>query len=336
MGHTVSRLATLALAASLAASAAAAQGPILMRVSVENPSSHFQAATARRFADLVEARSKGAILVEFRDGARLFRDADVLPALARGDVEVAVPGIWQFDKIVPDTAAFMLPSVYGRSVESLRSLMNGPLGTLVSRRISETLGFEVLGGWLDLGYAHIFSTRPIGGVKELRGVAVRVAGGRGNEERMAALGAKPVAISSADLPAYLDRRAVGAVLTTYETVESAALDTHGLKAVFEDREYYPFYVPLASSSFWAKLSPELRRVVAGAWDESLEAFRDEALQAQSAARASLIGRGMKVVTPTEADIEATRRFLQEREEEMAMHLGVSTEALALLRAALPR
>ena len=308
-----------------------AEGPILMRISIENVSTHFQSSVVRRFADLVAARAGKDLIVEFYDGSRLFKDVDVLGALSRGDVEMAVPGIWQFDTIVPDTAAFMLPSLFARPIVLHRALADGPLGNLVDREIGEALGGHVIGPWLDLGYASLFGLAAISKAEDVKGLTTRVAGGRANAERMKALGALPISISSMDLPVYLDRGAVGAVLTTFETVDSAGLDSHGLKSAYEDREYYPFFIPLASAAFWARLGPETRKVIVQAWAEAVSAGRGQAVAAQEAARARLVARGMRISVPDPAELESTRRLLLAREDEMALRLSVSAEALRLLR-----
>jgi C4-dicarboxylate-binding protein DctP len=308
-----------------------AEGPILMRISVENVGAHFQSQVVGRFADLVAARAGKDLMVEFYDGARLFKDVDVLGALSRGDVEMAVPGIWQFDTIVPDTAAFMLPSLFARPIVLHRALADGPLGNLVDREIGEALGDRVIGPWLDLGYASLFGLAAISKPEDVKGLTTRVAGGRANAERMKALGALPISISSMDLPGYLDQGAVKAVLTTFETVDSAGLDKHGLKSAYEDREYYPFYIPLASASFWARLGPETRKIVVQAWAEAVSAGRGQAVAAQEAARARLVARGMRISVPGPAELDSTRRLLLAREDDMALRLSVSAEALRLLR-----
>ena len=72
--------------------------------------------------------------------------------------EMAVPGIWQFDRIVPDTGAFMLPRMYGRTWLECRAAADGALGTYVRGRIEAAAPLVVVGRWLDTGHGHIFST----------------------------------------------------------------------------------------------------------------------------------------------------------------------------------
>lgn len=315
----------------------AADERLLMRISVENVASHFQARTVQRFSEILSVKSSGTIIVDFRPAARFFRDADVATALARGDVEMAVPGIWQFDRNIPDTAALMLPSVYARPTEMMRALVDGPLGSSLNEAIEKGLDVKVLGKWLDLGYGQLFGVgKPIARIADIKGRTIRVAGGRGNEERIRSLGASPVSIPSPDLPNYLGKGLVDGILSTFETVDSAGLDGLGLRSALEDNEYYPFYVPLLSSAFWKRLTPAQRSLVTSAWDEVIGPAREEARAAQTAARARLVERGMRVTVPSPSETEATRISLISQEDGMASRLGVTPAILTLLREQLAR
>jgi TRAP-type C4-dicarboxylate transport system substrate-binding protein len=327
----VSKGITCLLFSFLAACGAATQSRLPFVVSVENVRAHFQAKASREFADKLAGRSEGRLEVRYYDGASLYRDAEVVKALAMGEVACAFPGLWQLDGMVPDTATFMLPSVYGRSVVQMRALADGPLGDWVSRRVEEVLGVVVIGPWLDLGYGQLFGARlEIRGIRDIAGKRIRVAGGRGNEERIKAFGAYPVFIPSSDLPAYLKGGLLDGVLSTYETIDSAALDKHGIRSVLEDREYYPFYLPLVSRSAWDAMSPALRETMASCWREIVLRFREEAVAAQAQAKARLVARGLAVHAPSEGELALSRDLLLAKEEEIAARLSVSEEALALL------
>jgi C4-dicarboxylate-binding protein DctP len=311
-----------------------AQPSIPFVVSVENVSAHFQAKATREFAEKLAARSAGRLEVRYYDGATLYRDSEAVREVAKGGVACAFPGLWQLDEMVPDTAAFMLPSVYGRSIAQMRVLADGPLGALVSKRIEEALGVVVIGPWLDLGYGQLFGSRiDIKGLRDIVGRRIRVAGGRGNEERIRALGATSVLIPSSDLSAYLKGELLDGVLTTYETVDSAELDKQGIRSVLEDREYYPFYIPIVSRVVWDAMTPELRTTVTSCWREVVERARDSSVTAQKNAKARLVARGLSVHVPSEDEIARTRAILLGEEGEIATRLSVSDEALGLLEKA---
>ena len=307
-------------------------GKILCRISTENGSAHFQAKALKRFSELVAVRTLGSLMIEFYDGGTLYRDSDAVGAIARGELEIAAPGIWQLDKQVPDTAALMLPSLFARPREVIRAIVDGPVGSALSRDLEASMRAVVLGPWLDLGYGNIFGTaNPIRSLADLRGRRIRVAGGKGNEERVRALGGIPVSIPLLDLPAYLKRGLVDGVLSTYETVDSAGLDENGIRSVLEDKQYYPFYVPLAGKAFWDRLDATQRRTILAAWAEVVGDARAEAVGAQEAAKQRLVGRGLKVYHPTEEESRRTRVALLARENEIAERLSVSADMLALLR-----
>lgn len=314
-----------------------AQEPILCRISVENLPAHFHAQTLLQFSTLLAERSKGILKVEFYDSARLYRDSDALGALARGQVEIIAPGIWQFDRYVPDTAALMLPSFYAREREAVRSLVDGPFGQALSEALEKTFSSVVLGPWLDLGYGHLFSMNPpIRSIAEIRGRRIRVAGGRGNEERIRVLGGQALTIPWSDLPSFLERNLVDGVLTTYETIDSAKLDTWGIKAVLEDSQYYPFYVPMVNVSFWNRLSPQLKGVLKDTWLEVVKEARKDSERAQDQARENLIKRGLVLYKPTAAQTEEARRKLLLEEDAIALRLNVSSYILELLRKEIAR
>jgi len=324
------------LIASLALCAARAAEPILFRISVENVSTHFQAMHLRRYAQELALRAGPALKVEFYDGASLSRDADVLAALARGSAEMAAPGIWQFDRLVPDTAILMLPSAYGAERGALRRAVDGPLGSFLAGRIEGALPVKPLGPWLDLGYAHLFSSgRGIRSAADIAGRRIRVAGGRGNEERIRALGGSLVSIPSPDLAAYLERGLVDGILSTYETVATAGFAARGLELAYEDGEYYPFYVPVVSRAAWERLPERMRSLVASLWEELLPEGREASARSQEAAKAALVAAGMTIVVPGSSESRRTRSQLLAEEGGIARRLGVSDEALALLRSAFP-
>jgi TRAP-type C4-dicarboxylate transport system substrate-binding protein len=303
----------------------------LFRISLENTTDHTQVIAVQRFADALSRRTAGQLQVEVYTDAQLFRDRDVVRALYDGKVEMAVPGTWQLDRFEPAVGALLLPSFYGRTASYLNEQIDGDLGGEISRRIEASTGTVVLGDWIDLGAIHLFTVdTPIRNHRDIAGLRLRYAGGVVNELRLAALGADPLLISWPDFPQHLRAGAVDGVLTSYETVASAALWDAGIRYAFEDAQYFGRYVPLVSAGFWRRIPEHLRQIIAETWDEHVELAREDAARAQARAKETLRSHGVSIVVPTDREIATARARLSAVQDEMIERLGLDTEIVSML------
>lgn len=327
---TTLRACTFAALLMLAAMASVHAQP-LFRISVENTDDHVQTRAVARFAEALAARTEGQLRVEFFSNARLFRDRDVVPALADGKVEMAVPGTWQLDRFEPSVGVLLLPAFYGRDRAFLYERFAGPLGDELDRRIERATGTVVAGRWIDLGPIHLFTVdAPIRSHDDIAGLRIRYAGGVVNEMRLAALGADPQLIPWPELPQRLEQGDVAGVLTSFETVASASLWERGIKHAFADAQYFGRYVPLVSRTFWNRISPELREVISDTWNEFADLAREEAARAQDRARDVLAEHGVSIVVPDPAELDRARSRLMAQQDEMIGQLGLDPAVVDLL------
>ncbi|SEF79664.1 TRAP transporter substrate-binding protein DctP [Marinobacterium lutimaris] len=322
---TIGAAASVALAALFYSPVSAAQ-TYLLRISTENTPSHVQTRALARFAERVEAASDGQIDVEFYHSARLFRDRDVIAALAAGKVEMAVPGTWQLDRYVPDIGVYMLPLFYGLSAAEQHRVRDGELGIEISRRIESDLSVHVPGRWLDLGHAQLyFSEQQVRSHEDLQGLRIRIPGGIANQERLEAFGAEAKVIAWPDLPQALRDKRLDGMLSTHETVRSAALWESGIRYVFEDREYFAQYVPLLGGRFWNGLPDDLKTVVDQAWEGVVDQEREDAIAAQNAARRELEVNGISIVVPDQAALAQWRAIARRKEAGIVAQVGIDPQ-----------
>ncbi len=306
----------------------------LLRISVENTTDHVHTRAVKRFADDLAVSARGRLQVRLYDNARLYRDTRVLSALAADQVEMAVPGTWHFDRYVPHVGIFLLPAFYGRKTQDIHAVSDGAVGKRVVADIQENLPVFVIGRWLDLGHAHVYSTRPIRKREDMAGMNIRVAGGLGNIMRIEALGARGVAIPWPDLTARLSQGGIDGVLTSHETIRSAGLWEYGLKYIFEDGQYFPQYIPLVNLKFWRRLPQDLRETILECWERHVDTARREAAVSQQEARKVLEEHGMIPYTPSDALLESHRALLMEKQDAMVNALKIDpalyAKALAVL------
>lgn len=302
-----------------------------MRISIENPDSHVQAQTVKIFAQKLQERLQGRLKVEFYSGAKLFRDQNVITALAMGRVEMAVPGTWQIDKHVPVVGIFLLPVFYGRRPEAIYSVNSSPLGNMIVTSIEDELGVKVLGEWIDLGYAHVFSaSRKISSFDDFDCCKIRIAGGIGNQRRIEALGAIPLSIAFPDLSEKLSQGGIDGVLTSYETIRSVELWKSGILYAFEDSEYFAQYVPIVSIDFWNQLTPDIQKIIVDTWQEGVPEARMNAEKSQNEAKEIFLQQGGEVFIPTDLELAVIRSKLMKESGAIAKDIGISDEVLEKL------
>ncbi len=305
---------------------AAEDAKFLLRISTENTLEHVQTQAIERFSQQLEHLSEGRIDVQFSHSAQLFRDRDVVAALSSGKVEMAVPGMWQLDRYVPDVGLYMLPLFYGRSAEENYRVRDGEIGAMVSKRIANDLGVRVPGRWMDLGYAHLYFTDSrVSQHEDLSGLKLRIPGGIANRARLESFSANPVVVAWPDLPDALEHQQVDGVLTTHETVRSAELWKNRIQYSFEDREYFAQYVPMINARFWDALPTDLQQLIQQAWEQVVDDQRKAAEQAQEYAREALINNGIEILAPDIDALEHWRRVARKQEPSIIQQMGVDPE-----------
>ena len=296
----------------------------VMRISTENTVGHVQTQAIGRFAQQLEQASKGRIDVRFHHSAQLYRDSDVVAALASDKAEMAVPGMWQLDRYEPDVGLYMLPLFYGRSVVEHYRVRDGEIGRQISRLIESDLGVRVPGRWLDLGYASLyFTTRRVARHEDLAGLRIRIPGGAANRGRLEMFQADPVVVAWPDLPNALARGQVQGVLSTHETVRSAELWRNGIRFGFEDREYFAQYVPMISDRFWQRLPADLRLLIQDTWEQVVDTQRQAAAQAQAQAREELLANGIEMIVPDDTVLARWRHIARQQEPVLVDQLGIN-------------
>lgn len=303
----------------------------VMRISVENTDAHVQTIAVRRFAELVAQRLGDRLEVRFYSSASLFRDSEIVKALARGRVEMGVPGTWQIDPFVPEVGVFQLPSFYGTRPELVYQFLADKTGQDLQALIEEELFVVIPGSWMDLGFVHLFSTKkPIRTYQDIEGMRIRAAGGYVNEARIARMGGIPVIIPWPDLPSRLEQNQVSGLLTSYESIRSAALWEKGIRYAFEDRQYFAQYIPMISDHFWNNLSPDMQSVLAECWETAAGEQRTAAAEAQKSAREELIREGVLITVPEPEEVLTMKQKLLEQQDTIAETLGIPQDLVNAL------
>lgn len=303
-----------------------------IQISTENTTSHFQTVVLQNYAEALNSHIPEHNF-EVIHSARAFSDRDVAEAVSSGRVAIAAPGIWHLGRYSSDLNALLLPRFMGLGAADVRKVVDGPVGRTLQSALEKQLNVKVIGRWLDLGPAHIFTRKKeVKSFEDLKGLRIRYPGGEANALRLSALGAIPVLIPWPNVPEALDREEIDGLLTTTSTVVSASLWDHGINYAFLSHSYYPFYLPLISGDIWNRLPEQHRTQIKDDWETMIEDGRALAVRHQDQSLFTLREHGIEISAPTNEERERQRSELLIQQHSMAHVIGISEETQAVIEA----
>ena len=308
--------------------AAHAEEPLRLRASLDTSPTHGRNVAVTEYLQKLEVASKGRIVGQVFHSGQLYPDRDVSKALMQGQVEMAAPGTWLVTGFVPDADLLGLPAFYGQPLEVSRRVVDGKSGQLVAKQLNQKLKVQVLGDWFYLTFQNWYSSkRPLNSLADLKGMKIRTAGGYVQAWRTSFFGAVPNTTSWPDVPLALSQGTFDGVMTTNESIVSSKLWEAGLKYGLEDHQSMAMYLPMVSGTFWAKLTPDLQKLMLDLWAESSPAWRERMIASGTASREEILKHGVKLITPTASELaDAHKRQLLEQDK-VAQEMKISPELL---------
>ena len=161
---------------------------------------------AEKFAELVKAKSGGALEVTVAGAAMLGDDASMLTGLRTGTLGISANSQGATSTIVPELAALGLPFLFAKSEDGVK-IMEGKIGDILKPKF-DAVGLVPI-GWWDNGIRHISnSKRPINVPDDLRGLKIRTPPDPATIDIFQALGAATIQIAFAELYVALQQRVV--------------------------------------------------------------------------------------------------------------------------------
>jgi tripartite ATP-independent transporter DctP family solute receptor len=176
----VSRRTLLAgTGAGLAAILAAGRSPVFAQAQPKklvfahiNSAPESAAVAFEWFAKEVNARSKGALDVQFFGGTLLPKELEIMNAVRSGNIAIGNPA-GAAATVFPEMAVFLVPYLVSSYDQAYKNF-NGKVGDQLDAQFQSKYGLKVL-CFFDYGFRHFWNNRrPIVEPKDLRGLKLRV------------------------------------------------------------------------------------------------------------------------------------------------------------------
>lgn len=324
-----------ATAILLAGVSAAHSDETPFRITLNTGPNHVRNIALEEFVTKLTERTEGQLDVQVFSSGQLYKGPDVPKALAQGAVEMGVPIVNYVSSVVPNAGLLDLPMFYGRSIEDIHKVTDGPVGEELSAEIEETLKVKVIGKYLDLGHGSLFTTEtPVSSLSDFDGLRLRVPGSPSAKVRYENMGVESIAISFADVPIALAQGTVDGLMTTHETIRSAKLWESGLNYAVDTQGAFLLYIPMIGKPTWDKLDPELQQTILDTWAETVDGARALAATRQKEARDENIANGIQTVQADPDELAAFREKLVEQQDAIVETVRMDPEFVARAAAAL--
>lgn len=312
-------LAAIILTSSLVSTTVAAQTRTI-KFAFQNQKEHPQAMGAQKFADLVAAKSSGAIKVKLFPGGVLGGDLQTVSALQGGTVEMTVLNAGLLAGQVKDFEVLDFPFLFNNAQEA-DAVVDGAFGNKLFAKLNDK-GLIGLGYW-DLGFRNVTnSTRPIAKFEDLAGLKLRVMQTPIYIDLFKAFGANPVPMPFPELYAALEQKAVdgqenpATVIVTskfYEVQKHITLTRH---------TYNPQAL-LVSKKFWDTLSSSEQKMLGEAAREATAYQRQLSRGREAESIEALKKNGVQITALSAAELQRFRAKAQPVIDKHAQSVGAA-------------
>lgn len=309
-------------AVSLAATAAHAADPVVMKYAAAFPPAGAQGDGAEQLGKYLEEMSNGAIDFQFFPSSQLGDKVQAMEGLRNGSIELTEGAATDLEAFSAIWAVFGLPFLFNSGADAIRVVTDPRVADILNADV-EANGMKII-GWWNLGERSILnSERPVAQPADLSGIKVRVMQSPLLAKSVTAMGATGVpmawsevytAVQQGTIDGLENNPPVLAANKMYEVAKHLSLTEH-------------FIIPdpqLVSLKVFEAMTPEVQDAILKAGQASQEDFNAKWETANEAAIEELKANGVEI---TEADKEQFREAVAPLIEEFLASAGPESKAL---------
>lgn len=317
----------LAAAAIAAACSATFAQDVKLRFSADSPPSNVKVQAYQKWADLAKQKSSGRIDIRIFPSAQLYNDVNAIPAVSAGTVDMAAPPSSLMTSVVPASAVFELPSLWGISYDEYRKLVEGEFGTQLAKEYEAKLGVKVI-GYYNVGswiWATSAKAKPIVKPADFQNQKIRVVGNPVVERTLKAFGAQPTQLAWPEVPTALLQGVIDGLETTMSGLDSVKGWELTKNVTFSNHKYLP-YVVIMNKRAWDKIPADLQKVLLETMDESRKWHDAEIDKINTAAIERFRSNGANVHVVNGKDLKAFADVAAPAEKAFLDASGLGTSA----------
>jgi len=275
---------------------------VTMRISLQLPMKSHLGQNLLLFKKEVESRSNGEIKVEIYDSAQLYKDKEVPAAVGSGSIESGVASLTRYVGDIPAVDLFYQPFLLNtdkkvRKAVSKGSSIRGPIDNAIKNTGSTVLWWQAYGNAIMLSKG-----QAIKNPSDMKGKKVRVFG-KTLGTFVKAAGGAPTLISGSEQYLAYQRGTVDVGMTGVSGVKSRKL-FEVMDTITKTNHGVIEFIVVANTKWFNSLSTKQKDIIIKSAEIAEKDVRDNVAKIEQEAYDLAKSKGMKIVTPSKADIDA--------------------------------
>ncbi|MDQ2104560.1 TRAP transporter substrate-binding protein [Azospirillum isscasi] len=311
--------ATVAAGCMMAATAATAQEPIVIKfshvVAPETP----KGKGAEKFKQLAEQRTGGKVKVEVYPNSQLYKDKEELEALQLGAVQMLAPSLAKFGPLgAKEFEIFDLPYIFPCKA-ALVKVTTGTIGKQLFQKL-ENKGITGLAYW-DNGFKIMSANKPLHTTADFKGLKMRIQSSKVLDAQMRALGSLPQVMAFSEVYQALQTGVVDGTENPPSNMYTQKMHEVQSHATLSDHGYLGYAV-IVNKKFWDGLPADVRTQLDGAMKEATEYANNIAQEENDKALEAMKAAGKtKFYELTKEERASWRQAMLPVHEDMASRVG---------------
>lgn len=241
-----------------------------------------------KFAELVEEKTDGEVVVEIYPNGQLGSNPELLEQLQHGTIGAMIPSVAILSAFTDKTLMLDLPYLF-ESEEAAEHILDGEIGTEILESVEED---GIIGvGWFNQGWRHIFTTETkVQSPQDMEGLKFRILETPVHVDFMKALGASGTPIAFTEVFTALEQGVVDGAENPYINI---VLNGYSEVAPYitETRHIYDALPMLISKVVWDELNEEQQNEVREAAKEASAFERDLITETEEEIKADILESG---------------------------------------------
>jgi len=286
----------LGVGLAFAMGATSAMAAIELRISSAAPPDNPLVAAFEIIKERMEEAYPDDVTVTIHHSSSLFKQGTELPAMQRGNLEMATPIVYEIEQQLPEYGALGKPYVY-RDVDHMIAVYRGEIGEQFYKDVQDKMGVVILDtGYLGTRTIGLRSARNVESPADLDGVKLRMAPGAAYQNLATALGATPVSMPATEVYLALKTGSIDGQDNPLNLVENWKFDEVTEEFVMTNHLVQPVFFAISGKA-WDQLSEEQQKTLKDAAREAVDREIELTREAEKAAREQFEAEGKIFSTP---------------------------------------